>query len=180
LTIAQHSQAGQGDGDYLNSQGKACGLWYKQGKTEGLYNSLDKAKLFNKERHSGQVRAAISAGEVGQAEGRTPAGHSRYANTRDTQDGYASGTLIKQCGRYAEGEARQKRCIGYAEKDVWPGTNHTNKSEQARLDLDGVKPWSKATIEIDKSGDSDGSGTEPGTTTKLEAVMSLPGVHDKI
>ena len=44
--------------------------------------------------------------------------------------------------------------------------------------------------EIDKSEDSDGTGTEPGTingtgteqgkTTKLEVVMSLPGAHDKI
>ena len=143
LTIAQHVYAGQGDGDYLNSQGKAGGLWYKQGKTEGLCNSLDKAEQINKERNSGQARAATSAGECEHVKGRTPARHSRYASTRDTQGGYTSGTLIKQGSRYVEGEAWQKRYIGYADKDVWPGTNHTHKSEQARLDLDGSSPGAK-------------------------------------
>ena len=114
----------------------------------------------NKERNSRQARTATSAGEVRQAKCSTSAEHSRYASTRNTQGEYASVTLIEQCGRYMEGEARQER---YAEKDVWPGTNHTNKSEQARLDLDGVKPMSKITTEIDKSEDSDGTGTEPGT-----------------
>ena len=179
LTIAQHSQAGQGDGDYLNSQGKAGILGYKEGKTEGLHNTLDKAELCNKERHSGQARAAISAVEIGQAEGRTPAGYSRCTSARDTKGGYESGTLIEQWNRYAEGEAWQERHGGYAEKDVWPGTNHTNKSEQTRLNRDGVKPWSKAMTDIDKSEDSadgtgtEGTGTEPGQVRNKEKQQSL-------
>ena len=60
------------------------------------------------------------------------------------------------------------------------GTNITKKCEQARLELDRIKPWSKTTTERDKSEDSEGTGTEAESTTKLQVVMSLPGVRDRI
>ena len=73
-TIACHSHAGKGGGNYTNSQGKSRGLYNKQSKAKGLYNGLDKTEQTNKERCSEQTMAATSAGEVRQAEGRTSPG----------------------------------------------------------------------------------------------------------
>ena len=180
-TIACHSHAGQGGGNHTNSQGKAGGRRDEKSKVEGLYNGLDKADQTNEEGCGGQAAAATSAGEVGQAEDRTSAGHGRYAIDRHGRGRFAGDVTIKQRGRYSEGEAWPERYGKHAQKYNELGTNLTQKCEQkceqARLELDGVKPWSKTTTERDKFEDSEGTGTKTESATKLQVVMSLPGTH---
>ena len=134
----------------------------------------------NEEGCGGQAAAATSAREVRQAKGRSSAGHGRYAIDRHRQEIYAGDTAIKQCDRYDEGEACPEQYGRHAGKYDELGTSHINKSEQAILNLDGVKPWSKAMTERDKSKDSEGTGREAEPITKLQGMMSLPGTHERI
>ncbi len=101
---------------------------------------------------------ATLAGEVGQAKDRTSGRHGRYAIDRYGRGRYAGDVTIKQHGRYAEGEAWPERYDRHAQKYHDLGTNLTQKCEQkceqARLELDEVKPWSKTTTDRDKSEDS--------------------------